>query len=147
MSCVFRRSMVPLRRTNIGPTRRFNTAGEGSAQGSSPPPPIGDWARRLTKYELHYKQFVSRLQGTGDRKWVGKGPFIGFVGGVFVGGSLFSECGTRNDEATLRHVKSLEKEWQDDSRELKNRLITIQQTVDQLKRPNASYPYTTRPQV
>ncbi|ETV84399.1 hypothetical protein, variant [Aphanomyces astaci] len=150
---IVHRSVILTRRPNHPATRRFNTSGpaaEGSAQGAMPPPPPpphGDWARRLNEYEHRYKHFAARVNGTGDRKWIGKGPIIGFVGGVLVGSSLFSKR-DHGDERTERRIKSLASDLQDESRKLKQQLVSIQQSIDQLKVATPAYaPYPSRPHV
>ncbi|RHY86641.1 hypothetical protein DYB37_000325 [Aphanomyces astaci] len=128
-------------RRNTTTSRRFNTGNpQGPAEGAtaagrhSPTPPSeGElkWARRLNELEKKFKGFSTGEHA--ERHWGYKGPFWGFLGGVFVGCLARPGKESKHDADEFRRLRNVARDLQDESWELKNRLTLIQQSIDQLR--------------
>ncbi|RHZ28610.1 hypothetical protein DYB31_010266 [Aphanomyces astaci] len=68
-----------------------------------------------------------------ERHWGYKGPFWGFLGGVFVGCLARPGKESKHDADEFRRLRNVARDLQDESWELKNRLTLIQQSIDQLR--------------
>ncbi|KAH9090795.1 hypothetical protein Ae201684P_006200 [Aphanomyces euteiches] len=145
MSRIFRRSMAILRR----PNRRFNTTQQGPAEGGGVPPPHGEykWNRRFHGWEAHYKNHPwghGRHCGPwGYRGHWGRRGYFGCKAPLLILGGFAIWYFTRPSDESRRRDESnehIQQEFQDETRELKQRLALIQQSIDQLKGHQNNHP-------
>ncbi|KAF0701587.1 Aste57867_7984 [Aphanomyces stellatus] len=124
-------------------TRRFNTSansqgqgatqGQGVSHGTNNGHPRGDdyeWARQANEFGRTFNQFSTNAYAHAERNWGYKGPFWGFTIGAFVG--YFSRPNATSEDET-RRMKSLARDLQDETRDLKIQLVSVQQSVDALR--------------
>ncbi|KAF0701584.1 Aste57867_7981 [Aphanomyces stellatus] len=134
-----RRCAASMRRAM--PTRRFNTTANphGPTEGAAPHFEH-DWVRRMKKFDKTFNQYqphghaYSHQQwGRANHHWGYKGPVIGLACGALVG--YLARPSNATTEEEHRRMKTLARDLQDETRDLKVRLATIQQSIDALRVP------------
>ncbi|KAF0693059.1 Aste57867_15930 [Aphanomyces stellatus] len=117
--------------------RRFNTSanpqGPGATQGTNSGRPRGDyeWARHANEFAKTFSEFSTNAYVHTERQWRYKGPLWGFGIGALAGYLSRPDNGTA--EVENRRLKSLARDLQDETRELKVQLAAVQQSIDALR--------------